>query len=161
MKIPSLKDKTIKEYKEKIEILGKSSYTMESIITNGEVVKLITKNNISSGGEAVDVTDEIKKEIKQTAVKAVKSIPGLGHAGVDMMINEEQSHAGVIEINSQASIRTHLFPSYGKARDIPSALIDYYFPETKGHDHDKTSSSKLYFDFDHVYQSCINEIGRA
>src|SRR5699024_3208386 len=38
----------------------------------------------------------------------------------------------ILEINSRPSIRNHLFPMLGRARDIPKAIIDYYFPETKG-----------------------------
>ncbi|MDE5415823.1 ATP-binding protein [Alkalihalobacterium chitinilyticum] len=153
MKIPSLQNKPIIVNTETHELLGRLGYTMQSIPKQDEVVFLKTKSNVSSGGEAVDVTDDISEEMKKIAVAATKAIPTLCQAGVDMIIDKETNTGVVLEINSRAHIRTHLFPSYGKARDVPSAIIDYYFPETKGYD--RENASKMYFDFDHVYKSFL------
>ncbi|MEZ2457749.1 hypothetical protein ACBR55_04035 [Salinicoccus roseus] len=153
MKIPSLSNKPIKANSETKELLKRLGYTMKSVPSEGEVVFLKSKNNVSSGGEAVDVTDETTDEMKQIAVNATKAIPTLIQGGVDMMIDKKNNDGVVLEVNSRAHIRTHLFPSYGQARDIPSAIIDYYFPETK--DYDRSEASKLYFDFDHVYESFV------
>src|SRR5690625_7779621 len=49
-----------------------------------------------------------------------------------------------IEINATAQLDGLLFPVAGKSSDVPAAIIDYYFPETKDVNVDKT---KLYFDF--------------
>ncbi|OLO42436.1 hypothetical protein BTR23_03735 [Alkalihalophilus pseudofirmus] len=151
MKIPSLQNKPILVSTETRELLDRLGYTMKSVPPEGEVVFLKTKSNVSSGGEAVDVTDELTDEMKQIAVAASKAIPELPQAGVDMIIDKETNTGVVLEINSRAHIRTHLFPSYGKARDVPSAIIDLYFPETKGYNRENVS--KMYFDFDHVYES--------
>lgn len=151
MKIPSLQNKPIKVNAETKELLSRLGYTMESVPAEGETVFLKSKNNVSSGGEAVDVTDETTDEMKRIAVAATKAIPTLVQAGVDMIIDKETNTGVVLEINSRAHIRTHLFPSYGKARDVPSAIIDYYFPETKGYQREK--AAKMYFDFNHIYQS--------
>ncbi len=153
MNIPSLANKPIKTNSETKEMLTRLGYTMKSVPSEGEVVFLKSKNNVSSGGEAVDVTDETTDEMKQIAVNAIKAIPTLIQGGVDMMIDKENNEGVVLEVNSRAHIRTHLFPSYGQARDVPSAIIDYYFPETKNYDREE--SSKLYFDFDHVYESFV------
>src|SRR5699024_11062094 len=74
-------------------------------------------------------------------------IPGLPHAGVDLMVDLEANEATIIEINSQASIRTHLFPMIGEARDVPSKLLNYYFPETTN----ITRQSMLYFDIKELW----------
>ncbi|WP_271400387.1 ATP-grasp domain-containing protein [Salinicoccus roseus] len=153
MKIPSLANKPIKTNSETKELLTRLGYTMKSVPNEGEVVFLKSKNNVSSGGEAVDVTDETTEEMKKIAVNATKAIPTLIQGGVDMMIDKENNEGVVLEVNSRAHIRTHLFPSYGQARDIPSAIIDYYFPETKNYNH--VEAAKLYFDFDHVYESFV------
>ncbi|WP_449355101.1 ATP-grasp domain-containing protein [Virgibacillus natechei] len=151
MKIPSLQNKPIKVNSETKELLDRLGYTMKSVPPKGETVFLKSKNNVSSGGEAVDVTDETTDEMKDIAVAATKAIPTLVQAGVDMIIDKENNAGVVLEINSRAHIRTHLFPSYGKARDIPSAIIDYYFPETKGYN--RENAARIYFDFDHVFEA--------
>lgn len=153
MKIPSLSNKPIKANSETRELLKRLGYTMKSIPSEGEVVFLKSKNNVSSGGEAVDVTDETTAEMKQIAVNATKAIPTLIQGGVDMMIDKANNEGVVLEVNSRAHIRTHLFPSYGQARDVPSAIIDHYFPETKNYD--RAEASKMYFDFDNVYESFV------
>lgn len=153
-KIPSVKDTPIKVDSETKELLRRLDYTLKSVPEDGEVVFLKSKSNVSSGGEAVDVTDETTDEMKQIAVNAVKSIPTLVQGGVDMMIDKKKNKGVVLEINSRAHIRTHLFPSYGKARDIPTAIIDYYFPETK--DYDREEPNKLYIDYDFIYNACLS-----
>lgn len=154
MKVPSLQNKPIKVNTETKNLLDKHGYTMKSVPKSNELIFLKTKNNVSSGGEAVDVTDELTEEMKEIAVSATKAIPTLVQAGVDMMIDKESNSGAVLEINSRAHIRTHLFPSYGKARDIPSAIIDYYFPETR--DYNRKNKSKMYFDFDFVFDAFNN-----
>ncbi|MCR6112290.1 ATP-grasp domain-containing protein [Bacillus sp. A301a_S52] len=156
MKIPSLKNKPIKVNKETETLLNRVGYTLSSVPADGEVVFLKSKNNVSSGGEAVDVTDEISKEFKEIAVSAAKAIPTLIQAGVDMIIDKEKNLGVILEINSRPHIRTHLFPSYGRARDIPTAVIDYYFPATKGYD--RTNRAQMYFDFDHVFESFLSGV---
>lgn len=153
-KIPSVKDTPIKVDAETRELLRRLDYTLKSVPKNGEVVFLKSKSNVSSGGEAVDVTDETTDEMKEIAVNAIKSIPTLIQGGVDMMIDKERNKGVVLEINSRAHIRTHLYPSYGKARDIPTAIIDYYFPETKNYD--RTEPNKLYIDYDFIYNACLS-----
>jgi len=144
LKSPILNASLIKIDQDLKNMLEQQDYTLNSIPQKDEVVFLKSKSNISAGGDPVDVTDELSDTIKQVAVDGVKAIPGLTHAGIDLMVNEETGEATVIEINSQPSIRTHLFPMEGKARDIPSKLIDHYFPETKS----KEKQYLLYFDID-------------
>src|SRR5699024_9320047 len=128
---PALFRRTIKVDKEMKNMLKEKGYTMESIPKKDESIYLKAKSNVSAGGESVYVTDNISDAVKDIAINAVAAIPGLQHAGVDLMINSEGNDGVVLEINTQASINSHLFPMEGKARDIPKELIDLYFPETK------------------------------
>ncbi|MFA9458536.1 acylphosphatase [Halalkalibacter sp. AB-rgal2] len=133
--------------KEIIESLGNDGYTLESVPEKGKLIYLREKTNISSGGDPIDVTDTLANEIKEIAVKAIKAIPGLYHGGVDIIVNHQQpmgQNAVVIELNPTAQIGGILYPIKGKARDIPAAIIDYYFPETRGMN---THDSRVYFDF--------------
>ena len=135
-----------------LEFIEKKGYDKTSIPPKGEYILLREKTNVSSGGDPLDVTDEISSDIKKIAVDTVKAIPGLHHAGVDIIINENKNlkdPAYVLEINATAQIGGILYPLRGKARNIPGAIIDYYFPETKGID---TSMSKVYFDMSTVLE---------
>lgn len=131
-KNPGIYNQVIKLDKETLNLLKSQGYTEKSIPKKGEIVYLKTTSNISTGGDSVDATDDLPSHIKKEAVKAIKAIPGLIQGGVDILYNEENGDFSIIEINSQPSIRAHLFPMQGKARDIPKAIIDYYFPETIG-----------------------------
>src|SRR5699024_8632209 len=100
----------------------------------GEQIYLSDKANISLGGDPVDVLDNLTEDIKQTAVQAMQSISGLTHGAVDMLISKDSSgekKGYVIELNPTSQLGGILFPISGKARDIPAAVMDYYFPETK------------------------------
>lgn len=145
-KSPILHSSLIKIDKELKSLLERQNYNLDSIPSLNERVLLKTKNNISAGGDPVDITDEVSDEIKNIAVEARKAIPGLPHGAIDLMVNREQNTAVAIEINTQASIRTHLFPMEGTARDVPSKLIDYYFPNTK-----RNHDIPLYFDFGPIW----------
>ena len=139
-----------------MEFIHKKGYDLSSVPKKGEYIQLRGKTNVSIGGDPIDVTDEISDEIKEIAVNALKAIPGLPHAGVDIIINENKNlsvPAVVLEINATAQIGGILYPLRGKARDIPGAIIDYYFPETKGID---TSESNIYFDMSTVLEPMEN-----
>src|SRR5699024_3239775 len=101
--------------------------------------------------DPVDITDSMSNEIKEIAVKAMHSIPGLTHCDVDMIVNEETGVGYVNEINSRPQISNHIFPIEGLARDIPAAIIDFYFPETVNN----RRNNQYYYDFNPVYESFI------
>ncbi len=123
------------------DYLAKQGYHLEDIIDAEQIVYLKGESNMSSGGDSVDITDDISPEVQRVAVEAVKAIPGLLHAGVDMIVDGDQ--AVVIEVNSTAGTALHTFPIHGTHRNIAEEIIDYYFPETK----DIERSNRLYFDY--------------
>ncbi|MBM7095816.1 acylphosphatase [Bacillus sp. H-16] len=137
---------------ETLDFINDAGYDLDSIPGKGEEIYLKEKTNVSAGGDPVDVTDELDKEIKQIAIDAVNAVPGLYHGGVDIIIdtsNPEKQSGVVIELNPTAQIGGILFPVKGRARDIPSAIIDYYFPETK---ENKKKKSDFYFDLNTVLE---------
>lgn len=118
------------------EMIGRADYTLESVPAKGEYLRLREKNNGSAGGDVVDITDKLPDHITQGAVEAVKAIPGLRTAGVDLLWDEDfipesnESNGGfaVIEMNSRPHIGLNMYPMYGKGRDLPKAIIDEHFP---------------------------------
>ena len=104
----------------------------ESIPEKGQRVILRNNANLSTGGTATDVTDEVHPEVAARAVAAARMV-GLDICGVDVVCEsvqrplEEQS-GGIVEVNAAPGLRMHLNPSYGKGRDVGQAVIDYMFP---------------------------------
>lgn len=145
---PRLVSCLIKPDQEMVDFILTSGYTFESIPSKGEVVYLTGKSNISTGGDPIDSLDSLPDSIKETAVKALKAVPGLAHAAIDLII-DGTGRGVILEINPTAQIGSLLFPLQGKARDIPAAIIDYYFPETKGI---KTDKEKIYFNFNDLLE---------
>ncbi|MBT2599383.1 acylphosphatase [Oceanobacillus sp. ISL-74] len=130
--------------RELTNLIESEGYNLDSVLNKGTRLFLKKTSNISSGGDAIDLTDELTSEMKKIAIDAAKAIPGLKQCAVDMLIDKNNNNVSVIEVNSKPLIGLHLFPETGKSRDIPKAIIDYYFPETKGLDRNLS----FYFDFD-------------
>jgi len=140
---PYLSPKPIKVDYEVTYMLERAGYTVTSIPKEGEQIFLREKSNLSSGGDPIEATDELSDEVKQIAVDSLKALPSIPHAGVDIIVESKDNTKGVVlEVNATAEIAFHLFPLIGKAKDVPGALIDYYFPETAG-----AERTHFYFDF--------------
>ncbi|MDS1030295.1 cyanophycin synthetase [Bacillota bacterium LX-D] len=122
---------------ELILVLTKRGLTLDYIPSPGERINLRENCNISSGGIAVDVTEEVHPENAELILRAVSTI-GLDVAGVDLVTLDirqpmEQQGGAIIEINAAPGIRMHLFPSQGTARDAGKAIVDSMFgPEEDG-----------------------------
>jgi len=135
------------------EFLREQNLTLDSIPKKGDRIYLRPQGERISERDPIDITDELAEEIRETAVQAMKSIPGLTHCDVDMLIDEKTGKGYVNEINSRPQISNHLFPLEGMARDVPKEIIDFYFPETK----DGYRNDTYYFDFEPVYQAFRNK----
>ncbi|MDE5415819.1 acylphosphatase [Alkalihalobacterium chitinilyticum] len=149
---PRLISCLIKVDSEMKNFISAQGLTLESIPKKGEKVFLTDKSNISIGGDPIDVLDELSVEVKDTAVRAVQAVPGLHHVAVDLIIEKDQpleTATVIIELNPTAQIGSLLFPMQGQARDVPAAIIDFYFPETK---EIVTDKAKIYFDFPDIIE---------
>jgi len=104
-----------------------------SLPEKGRRVVLRDNANLSTGGTATDVTDDVHPEVAARAILAAEQI-GLDICGVDVVCEsvlrplEEQS-GGVVEVNAAPGLRMHLTPSFGKGRDIGRAVIEHMFPQ--------------------------------
>lgn len=127
--------------------IGAQGYRLTSVLEKGKQLFLTDKANISTGGDPVTVTESIHPAVMKEAIRAIKAIPGLHHGAVDLILDERKSiekAATVIELNPTSQLGGLMFPMIGKPCDVPAAIIDYYFPETKDV---KTEKEKMYFDF--------------
>lgn len=140
---PYLAPKPIKIDFEGRRLLKSIGYDENSIPEKGEKVFLKEISNLSSGGDPIEATDELSPEVKQIAVDALKALPSIPHAGVDIIVDPNDNKKGVVlEINATAEIGFHMYPLEGKPRDVPSAIIDYYFPDTINN-----PKTNAYFDY--------------
>lgn len=112
--------------------LKEQGLNADSIPAKGTRVILRNNANLSTGGTATDVTDDVHPEVAARVVTAARMI-GLDIAGVDVVCEsvlrplEEQS-GGIVEVNAAPGLRMHLSPSFGKGRDVGEAIIDIMFP---------------------------------
>lgn len=148
---PTLSKKTIQIDKEVMDALEKLGYTLDSIPGEGEQIFLRTKSNISTGGDPIDVTDQLTEKQIEVVKKTINAIPGLTVSGMDLMIDPETKAPTVIEVNTKPMLGLHVFPMEGIARDVVKDIVDFYFPETAG-----GNSSNLYFDFEKVLSPLDN-----
>lgn len=113
--------------------LAGQGLTTESIPTKGRRVALRHNANLSTGGSATDVTDDVHPEVAHRAITAAKMV-GLDICGVDMVCDSilkplEEQGGGIVEVNAAPGLRMHLTPSYGKGRAVGEAIINVMFPE--------------------------------
>ena len=139
---PYLRTKLIKVNEHSIQVLKKNNFTLKDIPEQNEQVRLSDAANISTGGDPVQAMDSLNSDTIKIATRTIEAVPGLKHAGIDILINDKT--CTVIEINPTAGISMHMFPSKGNPVNIPEAIIDNYFPETIGFGKDRT---KVYFNY--------------
>ena len=108
--------------------LAAQGLTPESVPDKGHRVVLRNNANLSTGGTATDVTDEVHPEVAARAVAAAQMV-GLHICGVDMVAETvlrplEEQGGGFVEVNAAPGLRMHLTPSYGRPRAIGQAIVD-------------------------------------
>jgi cyanophycin synthetase len=114
------------------EFLSRSGRTPDSIPEAEQVVQLRATANLSTGGTAVDRTNEIHPDNADIARRAAMII-GLDVCGVDFVCPDigrsiRETGGGVIEVNAAPGLRMHLEPSEGAPRDVARPIIEMLFP---------------------------------
>ena len=105
---------------------------LDSVLEKGEILDLKTTANISTGGTAIDRTDEVHPE-NVFLFERIARIIGLDVAGVDVIapnVSEplRDTGGGIIEVNAAPGFRMHLAPSEGIGRNVAEYVIDMLFP---------------------------------
>lgn len=111
--------------------LRKQGLDADSVPGKGQRVTLRNNANLSTGGSATDVTDDVHPEVAARAVAAAHMV-GLHICGVDMVCESilrplEEQGGGVVEVNAAPGLRMHLSPSFGKGRPVGEAIISSLF----------------------------------
>lgn len=113
--------------------LATQGYTADSVPPRGQRIILRNNANLSTGGTATDVTDEVHPEVAARAVAAAQMV-GLDICGVDVVCDNvrrplEQQGGGIVEVNAAPGLRMHLTPSFGKGRAVGEAIASHMFAE--------------------------------
>ena len=113
--------------------LAADSLNADSIPAKGARVILRNNGNLSTGGTATDVTDDVHPDFAARAIAAAQMV-GLDIAGVDIVCNNvlrplEEQGGGIVEINAAPGLRMHLQPSYGKGRPVGEAVVASMFAD--------------------------------
>jgi cyanophycin synthetase len=106
-------------------------HTPQTVPAKGERVVLRNNANLSTGGTATDVTDDVYPEVAARAVAAARMI-GLDICGVDVVCETmlrplEEQRGGIVEVNAAPGLRMHISPSYGTGRAVGEAIVDHLF----------------------------------
>ncbi len=113
-------------------LLQEKGYDWNSVAAKDEIVYLRSTANLSTGGTAIDVTDDIHPDNREMATRAIAAT-GLDVGGVDFLttdITESYKKTGgaICEINAAPGFRMHVAPSEGSPRDVAGPVMDMLFP---------------------------------
>jgi cyanophycin synthetase len=151
------------------ELLSRQGYTLETILPPGEICHLRATANLSTGGTAIDRTDEIHPENVWLAER-VSRIIGLDVAGIDVITPDiskplREMDGIIVEVNAAPGLRMHLAPSQGIARNVAAPILEMLFPPgtpsripivavtgTNG----KTTTTRL---LAHIFQQVYDTVG--
>jgi cyanophycin synthetase len=115
------------------EFLKKNGYTLESVPILSQICYLKPTANLSTGGTATDVTDDVHPENIFLFERVARAI-GLDVCGIDVMalnLNEsiKENGGAVLEVNAAPGFRMHLEPTIGKPRNVAAPVMDMLFPQ--------------------------------
>lgn len=115
-------------------MLKVQGYQVDSIPKKDEIIFLRENSNISTGGDSIDVTDQIPDDYKKIAMDAVAAL-GAKICGIDLIIentevpSDNKNAYGIIEANFNPSMYMHIYPYKGESRRLTMHIIHYLFPE--------------------------------
>ena len=113
--------------------LATQGLNADSVVEKGRRIMLRNNANLSTGGAATDVTDDVHPDVAASAIAAAQMI-GLDLCGVDLVCDSvlapiEAQGGGIVEVNAAPGLRMHISPSYGKGRPVGEAIISSMFAD--------------------------------
>ncbi|MFO0095101.1 MAG: cyanophycin synthetase family protein, partial [Gemmatimonadaceae bacterium] len=113
-------------------LIEAAGLTAESVLEAGRVFYLRSTGNLSTGGTAIDVTDECHPDNREMAVRACAAV-GLDVCGVDFLTPDisrsyKEVGGGICEVNAAPGFRMHVAPSEGTPRDVAGKVMEMLFP---------------------------------
>lgn len=113
--------------------VGKKGIDLSSVPAEGERVVLCDTANLSTGGTARDVTEEVHPSIRAICESAAFRMD-LDVCGIDLIMADiarpiqAGEPCGIIELNTRPGLRMHEHPSRGDPRPAGRAIVELLFP---------------------------------
>ncbi len=114
------------------EMLNNQGFGLNTILRSGEVCYLRATANLSTGGIAIDRTDEIHPDTVWLAER-VSRIIDLDVAGIDVITTDitktlAEVDGTIVEVNAAPGLRMHISPSEGVGRNVAAPILQMLFP---------------------------------
>lgn len=116
-------------------MLEQQGYTPDTILPQGVQAFLRRNSNISTGGDSIDMTDQMGESYKQLAAQMATAM-GAWACGVDLIIpdltqpaSKEQPNCTCIELNFNPAMYLHTYTYAGPGQRITPKILDKLFPE--------------------------------
>lgn len=149
-KNPFLSKGLIRRDVEVDNMLARQGLNYDSVPQDGVYVQLRHKANASAGGDVEDVTLELPEALHEASVAAVGAIDGLAAGAVDVLWDRDAGTGSgsfvVIELNSRAHIGVNMYPTRGQGADVPRAIVDHFFPDSRRDAADRKNTLGLNLD---------------
>jgi cyanophycin synthetase len=105
---------------------------IRSVPASGDYINVLGTANVGTGGETIDITDELPDWLIQMAEQVAK-ISELPVCGIDFLVQnrpdksaEQQNIAPkLIEVNVCPALFLHVTPSFGQSRSVIKSYVDY------------------------------------
>jgi cyanophycin synthetase len=99
----------------------------------GRIVRLRSNGNLSTGGTATDVTDEVHPQNAHVAEMAAQ-ILALDVAGIDVICRDirrplREQGGAIVEVNAAPGLRMHLAPTNGQGHDVGRPIVNMLYPD--------------------------------
>jgi cyanophycin synthetase len=114
------------------DLIQRQGFTIETVLAAGQVCYLKATANLSTGGIAVDRTDDIHLE-NVWLFQRVAKIIGLDICGIDVVTSDiskplRSTDGVIVEVNAAPGFRMHTAPSVGIPRNVAEPVINMLFP---------------------------------
>ncbi|HEP1843560.1 TPA: bifunctional glutamate--cysteine ligase GshA/glutathione synthetase GshB [Streptococcus suis] len=116
-------------------MLEQQGYTPDTILPEGVQAFLRGNSNISTGGDSIDMTDQMDESYKQLAADMATAM-GAWACGVDLIIPDrtkpastDQPNCTCIELNFNPAMYLHTYTYAGPGQSITPKILRKLFPE--------------------------------
>lgn len=113
-------------------LLANKKLSLSDVLPIGECLFLKDSANLSSGGTATDVTDEVHPDNVWMAERIARlmhlDICGIDIVAPDVTTPVAVNGGGVVEVNACPGFRMHLSPSKGLPRNVAEPVMNMLYP---------------------------------
>ncbi len=116
-------------------MLEQQGYDFDSVPEKDVTVYLRENSNISTGGDSLDITDDVHDSYKEVAVQMAKAL-NVNISGIDLIIEdisvpttEHDPKYTLIEMNFNPAMNMHAYVYEGEGRRLSHDVINMLFPE--------------------------------